>query len=122
MTGGNTTGIERGGSMLNGIPPIGTTDARYVAARRLQANEREGTFSVSTASGPPPEVLDALDGAARVHDELRSAGLSVSFDVQAAGNVRVRVTDGSGNVVHDLQPAHALQLLGSQGAVDELAQ
>jgi hypothetical protein len=107
--------------MLNGIPPLGTTDARYVAARRLQANERDGAFSVSTASGPPPEVLDALDGAARVHDELRSAGLTVSFDVQSSGSVRVSVVDGSGNVVRDLAPAHALQLLGSQGAVDELA-
>ena len=108
--------------MLNGLPPIGATDARYAAARRLQANDREGAFSVSTTSGPPPEVLAALDGAARVHDELRSAGLSVSFDVQPEGDVRVRVSDGSGNVVSDLAPARALQLLGSQGAVEQLTQ
>lgn len=108
--------------MLNGIPPIGATNATYAAARRLQANGPEGAFSVSTLSGPPPEVLAALDGAARVHEELRSRGLNVSFDVQPEGDVRVRVADGSGNVISDLSPAHALELLGSQGAVDQLTQ
>jgi hypothetical protein len=106
--------------MLNGIPPIGATDARYAAALRLQANEREGAFSLSNPGGPPPEVLAALDGAARVHGELRSQGLNVSFDVQPEGDVRVRVVDGSGNVVRDLAPAHALDLLGSQSAVEQL--
>jgi len=102
------------------IPPISVMDPRFEAARRLQTNGREGTFTVSQSGGPPPEVLDALDGAARVHDELRAHGLSVSFDVLPEGDVKVSVVDGSGNVVRSLAPAHALQLLGSQGAVEQL--
>ena len=102
------------------IPPVSAMDPRFEAARRLQSHGREGTFTVPDSSGPPPEVLDALDGAARVHDELRAHGLSVSFDVQPEGDVKVRVIDESGNVVHDLAPAHALALFGSHGAVEQL--
>ena len=109
--------------MLNGMPPIGATDARFAAAQRLRANERDGSFTLPhAASGPPPEVLAALDGAARVHEELHSHGLSVSFDVQPEGDVRVSVLDASGKVVRDLAPAHALALLGAHGAVEHLAQ
>lgn len=102
------------------IPPVSAMDPRFEAARRLQTHGREGTFTVSQPGGPPPEVLDALDGAARVHDELRAHGLSVSFDVQPEGDVKVSVVDGSGNVVRDLAPAHALALFGLQDAVEQL--
>lgn len=105
--------------MLNGIPALGATDARYTAAQRLQANG--ASFSLpNAASGPPAEVLAALDGAARVHEELHAHGLHVSFDVQPQGDVKVRVIDASGTVIRDLAPAHALELLGSRDAVEQL--
>jgi hypothetical protein len=105
--------------MLNGIPAIGATDARYTAAQRLQANET--SFSLpNAASAPPAEVLAALDSAARVHEELHAHGLHVSFDVQPQGHVKVRVADASGTIIRDLAPAHALELLGSHGAVEQL--
>jgi len=46
--------------------------------------------------------------------------LSVSFDVQPEGDVRVSVLDATGNVVRDPAPAHALGLLGAHGAVERL--
>jgi hypothetical protein len=108
--------------MLNGIPAIGATDSRYTAAQRLQANGSSFVLPKAASGGPPAEVLAALDGAARVHEELHAHGLHVSFDVQPEGDVKVRVHDASGAIIRDLAPAHALELLGSHGAVEHLTQ
>lgn len=111
--------------MLDRIPPASTGDyTTYGAARQVQATERgAGGFRLSGPHGvptsPPAEVLRALDSAARVGEELRSRGLSVSFDVQPEGDVRVRVVDAGGAVVHELAPARALDAV-SEGSVDDL--
>jgi hypothetical protein len=112
--------------MLDRIPPVATGDSStYGAARKVQATERGASFRLTAVPGtpatPPAEVLNALDGAARVDEELRSRGLTVSFDVQPKGDVRVRISDSSGAVLHDLAPAHALDALSGESSLDDLA-
>jgi hypothetical protein len=51
--------------------------------------------------GPPPEVLDAVDEAARVYELLDAAGMQVRFDLSATG-VSAQLRDRSGAVVRPL--------------------
>jgi hypothetical protein len=112
--------------MLDRIPPASSGDiATYGAARQVRETERVASgFRLASLHGlpttPPAEVLRALDGAARVDVELRSRGLSVSFDVQPEGSVRVRVVDGGGSTVRELGPSEALDALGDEHAFDAL--
>lgn len=50
---------------------------------------------------PPPEVLDAVDEAARVYELLDAAGMQVRFDLSASG-VSAQLRDRSGAVVRPL--------------------
>ena len=52
-------------------------------------------------SGPPQEVLDAVDEAARVYELLDAAGMQVRFDLSASG-VGAQLRDRSGAVVRPL--------------------
>jgi hypothetical protein len=111
--------------MLDGIPPASSGDiSTYSAARKVQETERASTFRLVGSTGasatPPAEVLHALDAAARVHEDLQSRGLSVSFDVQPKGDVRVSIVDSGGSVVRQLAPAHALEALNGDSSIDDL--
>jgi hypothetical protein len=113
--------------MMDGIPPVpprGGIDA-YGAATRVRETERgSAPFSVATTgdvpASPPAEVLDGLDGAARVEQQLKERGLRVAFEIQPQGDVRVSVVDTSGAVVRELPPAHALDLLSDESRFAEL--
>jgi hypothetical protein len=52
-------------------------------------------------NGPPQEVLDAVDEAARVYEVLDAAGMQVRFDLSATG-VGAQLRDRSGAVVRPL--------------------
>jgi hypothetical protein len=112
--------------MLERIPPVPPGEADpYGGARNVRATERSvEKFSMLKDAGipptPPPDVLNALDSAARVHNELRARGLNVSFDVQPNGGVRVSVIDGSGTAVKTLSPSQALDDLSGEVPLDEL--
>lgn len=112
--------------MLDKIGPASSGDINiYGAARQVRETDRGAAFRLRSVSGvpatPPAEVLRALDGAARVDEELRSRGLSVSFDVQPKGDVRVRVVDdASGSVVRELAPAHALDAISGEAPLADL--
>jgi hypothetical protein len=102
--------------MLDRLGPASSGDMNILgAARRVSETDRAGAFKLKAVSGvpatPPAEVLNALDGAQRVDAELSSRGLSVSFDVQPGGDVRVRVLDRSGATVRDLAPSEALDAI-----------
>jgi hypothetical protein len=112
--------------MMNGIPPVprGGTEA-FDAARRVRETERASAPFTLAATGdvpasPPAEVLDGLDGAARVEQQLRERGLRVSFEMQPEGDVRVSVVNTDGTVVRELPPAHALELLSDESRFAEL--
>ena len=51
---------------------------------------------------------------------LRSRGLSVSFDAQPEGGLRVRIVDSGGSVVSDMAPAEALDALSGETPLDDL--
>jgi hypothetical protein len=51
-------------------------------------------------SGPPQEVLDAVDEAARVYELLDAAGMQVRFDLSAGVSAQLR--DRSGALVRPL--------------------
>ena len=60
---------------------------------------------------PPPEVLDALDDAARALEELASRRLSLHFEYDDAINrVRVQVTNEDGKVVREIPPSALLDI------------
>ena len=115
--------------MLDGIQPVSTGEIDTVGAARhvLQTEQQSASGFRLVASGdgvpqsPPPEVLRALDSAARVHGELRSRGLNVSFDTQPQGGVRVRVVDDGGQVVNEVSPTRALDVLSGDAPVEALA-
>jgi hypothetical protein len=112
--------------MLDGINPTSGDISAYGAAQRLQATEKGAAdFRLGSIHGvpasPPPEVLRALDSAARVDDELRSRGLRVSFDQQDDGSVRVGVVDESGDLVGVASsPSHALDVFSGDASLVDL--
>jgi hypothetical protein len=66
-------------------------------------------------AAPPPEVLDALDTAAVVLDELRRSGILLRLNVGqgvAGPSVSARAVRADGHVVGDLQPRDLLEVLG----------
>jgi hypothetical protein len=63
---------------------------------------------------PPPEVLDALDTAARVLSELAASRVDLRFAVEeeATGKrVRVEVRNGKGELVREIPPKRLLDVL-----------
>lgn len=74
---------------------------------------------------PPAEVLDALDTAQRVLDELRTKQVNLSFSTEGEGalkRVRVEVRDAHGELVREIPARHLLDLLAGDArgvTVDE---
>jgi hypothetical protein len=111
--------------MLDRIAPGSAGDMDiYGAARQVRDTDRAGSFRLKAVSGvpatPPSEVLNALDGAQRVDQELSSRGLSVSFDTQPDGGVTMRLLDTDGSVVNDLQPTQALAAISGDAPITDL--
>jgi hypothetical protein len=68
---------------------------------------------------PPAEVLDAIDTAARVLEELASKRLSLHFEYDDEDNrVQVQVTNADGKVVRTVPPTELLEIAVGQSAVD----
>ena len=101
-----------------------------VAPQRAPGSGKAQGVDTSGAAGafpatPPPEVLDALDTAARVLGDLKSRQLSLNFSVEGSGalkRIHVEVRDGTGALVREIPPRHLLDLLAGDThgvAVDE---
>jgi hypothetical protein len=109
--------------MLESIPPAKAGDTDSVGAVR-EAASSGAAFRLPPAdehhTGPPPEVLHALDRVQRTDHELRSRGLSVSFDLQPQGGVRVSLVNESGELVQELSPSEALEALSGEGPIKGL--
>ncbi len=83
--------------------------------------EGAGAFRLEQASAipvtPPSEVLDALDDAARVLEELASRRLSLHFEYdEAIDHVRVQVTNEDGKVVREIPPSTLLDIVAGAEA------
>jgi hypothetical protein len=101
--------MVNGPSRLGGLE--GPTPFREVGGRV----QGPGAFRLERASSipatPPPEVLEALDNAARVLEELASRRLSLHFEYDDAINqVRVQVTNEDGKVVREIPPSTLLDI------------
>lgn len=76
-------------------------------------------------TSPPAEVLDALDTAARVLEELDSAQLSLHFEVrdgEAGKRIHVEVLASDGSLVREIPARHLMDVLAGTGrglTVDE---
>ncbi len=113
--------------MIEKTPPLApAVDINaYGAARQVRATERTAKFRLleepsDFPASPPADVLSGLDSAARLHEELHSRGLNVSFDVQPDGGVRVSVLDETGAVVRAYSPAQGLDALSGELPVGDL--
>jgi hypothetical protein len=112
--------------MIEKLPPLAPpVDLNaYGAARQVRATEQAAKFRLlqdpDLPATPPPDVLSGLDSAARLHDELHSRGLNVSFDVQPDGGVRVSVLDENGSLVRAFSPAEGLDALSGDHPIDDL--
>ena len=111
--------------MIEKTPPpaaLGDINA-YSAARQVRATEQTAKFRLladpDLPTSPPADVLSGLDSAARLHHELHSRGLNVSFDVQPDGGVKISVLDESGTVVKAFSPAQGLDALSGELPVED---
>ena len=92
----------------------GTAPVRGVSPGRGQsvAAPPSDVPSTSIPATPPAEVLNAVDNAARVLEELASRRISLRFQYDDAANqVRVQVVDDSdGHVVREIPPSVLLDI------------
>jgi len=103
-------GINTQGVGPKGVEPSART-------RRLDAVAAAPGGRISpVASSPPAEVLEALDRAARVLEELAARDVRMSFQVdEDSGRIEVEISDGSGQVIRRVPSSEALELLASDG-------
>jgi hypothetical protein len=67
---------------------------------------------------PPPEVLDAVDAAARAYDRLTADGVQVHFNLDdQTGAVAVSVVDLQGSVLGSLTCSQVIEL-ATTGTLD----
>jgi hypothetical protein len=109
--------------MIYGPSPIGPGDhtppvrgAQRVPAQSAAVFELERAIALPPT--PPAEVLDAIDTAARVLEELASKRLSLHFEYDDAHNkVRVQVTNAEGKVVRTVPPSELLDIAAGHSSV-----
>jgi hypothetical protein len=108
-------------SPITGLPPAGLTGTHEV--QQVSPDTRKGdavspaagaddAVSVDVAAGsPPPEVLEAIAGAAAAYDQLAAQGLHVSVDSDpAGGRLNLQLQDHDGKVLSQLKPSEVLAL------------
>jgi uncharacterized FlaG/YvyC family protein len=101
--------------MVFGPSHVGGPDPAFgrETQRARQSAAAAQTFELPTSipATPPPEVLDALDTAARVIEELASRRLTLHFDYDEDRNhVRVQVTNHEGKVVREIPSSELLDI------------
>jgi hypothetical protein len=105
--------------MINGIGHIGD-DPRVTGPRQKNVERSGATFSVESVAppapvpmAPPPEVLAALDTAARVLHGLDDRGDELRLSVEQDGAVRATFQPVDGGV-QDLTHRQLLDLLAGR--------
>jgi hypothetical protein len=73
---------------------------------------REATHTpVASRGAPPPQVLDQIAAAGRIHEQLRDRGQHLRFFAAAAGErARIELHDGDGGLVATLSVTEAIEL------------
>ena len=110
--------------MVDSLPPVEGVSQTGFAPRAVAPSGRPKLFVVSSTPAadqlpdlPPAEVLDALDTAARVLQELDRKHVSLRLDHDAStGEVRVHVKSGNGGTEHEILPQRLLNILAGDTA------
>lgn len=104
---------------LDGAPPV--PDARG-RTQRAAATDADRALTTIPAT-PPPEVLDALDTAARVLEELASRRIALHFEYNdAAHEVQIQVVnEDDGTVLREIPPGALLDIAAGNAKVAKAA-
>jgi uncharacterized FlaG/YvyC family protein len=108
---GRTENSTEGAEMVFGPQHLGldpVAGQRDVQRGRAQSTAASRTDSApaSISATPPPDVLEALDTAARVLEELAAKRISLHFEYDDHANqVRVQVISGDGKLVREIPPS-----------------
>ena len=85
------------------------------APRATRATGTTGADSAAISSGdipasPPPEVLEAMDAAARAARELHDQGRELRFGNGPDGRLQIELRDLEGNVLRTIPPSELLDV------------
>ena len=94
--------------------PPGETGDVAAFMSELTAGERALAIEASRG-GPPPEVLESMAAAGRIHEELRQSGYELAFTGPIHGRpVEVELRDGAGRTVRKPSLAEALEIVAGK--------
>jgi uncharacterized FlaG/YvyC family protein len=99
--------------------PVGPTDPLRSVDRSQTAPVQAPASPEPIPSSPPAEVLNALDLAQRVINEIVSSGTTLHFDVQngpGGKRVHVEVRDASGELIREIPPTRLASILAGGGS------
>lgn len=93
-------------------PPLSAGGATRATLSSPPAPAAQPPVSLETfPSSPPQEVLDEMDGAARIHDSLRAMGRELRFaHDEQSGRMTIQVRDHGGRVLRTISPSEALDI------------
>jgi hypothetical protein len=96
------------------LPPAPPA-VRGAEFRTLLARTDRVELSAGIPATPPPEVLEAVDAAARAYEELHARGRELRFERDAhTGTLVIEVRDLDGNVVRRIPPNEALAVASGE--------
>jgi uncharacterized FlaG/YvyC family protein len=113
--------LQEDPSMSLDVAPIVGSDAslsprrpaRPAPAAPVHAAQEDSVSIDTIPASPPQEVLDAIQVAAHVAEELHAQGRELRFDVDSNSHrVRVEVRDLDGNVLRRVPASSALEIAG----------
>lgn len=99
------------------IAPVGRASFSAPPDRAVRqpsaARDEVAISSGEVPDGPPPEVLEAMNAAARCFEELHEQGRELRFAHDPeSGRVTIDVCDLDGNVLRAIPPSRVLDLAG----------
>ncbi len=66
---------------------------------------------IASRGGPPPEVLEQMDAAGKIDEQLRADGQQLRFSRATPGErTRIEIHDRDGNAVRTLSTAEAVEI------------
>jgi len=99
------------------LPPLGGIGHTPPASAGARASKSGSSFSLPDSAptgaipaSPPPDVLEQMQDAAKVADDLRAQSRELHFEPLGEGRVQIQVRDLNGQVIRTLTPSEALDV------------
>jgi hypothetical protein len=88
------------------------SDAADVSTFVSELAASEATFTpIASRGAPPPQVLDEIAAAGKLHEQLYESGHHLRFFAAAEGaRARLEIHDGDGNLVRTASMTEAVEL------------